>query len=153
VRRILIIVGGALVALGLLAAVLAFALPWASYRMRLRRGGWAEEDFFSVFEIRRGTWFVVALVLLMVLALAAAVGVERVRQVAGMAAPVVGLIAAALVVAVMQSQIGDQRIEVELGGLADARVRWAGGAVFGLAATPLLGFGAGLLSIGRTRGA
>jgi hypothetical protein len=148
-RRVLIIFGGVLTAFGVLAVIGAFARPWASYRIRLARGGW-NEGVFTIFDVRRGTWFIVALLMLLGIAGVAALGSGRARQIAGLVAPVVGLIAAALVVGIVQAQTGAATIQVGAGGRVQAEIAWASGAVFGLIATPLLGFGGALLAIGRT---
>src|SRR5687768_6543901 len=99
-RRLLTLLGSGLVVAGLLATLGALALPWLSYRLLARRLplNVEREGHLLVFDAPRGTWFLAVLGVLLVLVALAGLGSGRVRQVGGLAAPVVGLVAAVLVV-------------------------------------------------------
>jgi hypothetical protein len=152
-RRLLTATGAGLAVSGLPAALIALALPWGHYRVVGRRtiaGDVQRAGDISVFNAPRGTWFVVVLLVLAGLVAIAAFGVGRARQVAGLTAPVVGLIAAVLVVTTVESMTGTGRVSGLGLGEVTATVRSGVGGWFGLVAAALLSFGGGLLSLGRS---
>jgi hypothetical protein len=152
-RKLLIRIGAGLAVAGLLAALGALALPWGHYRVVGRRtiaGDVRRAGDMSVFDAPGGLWFVVVLLLLAGLVAVAAFGVGRARQVAGLTAPVIGLVAAVLVVTTVSGMTGTNN-SVALGiGEVSATVRAGVGGWFAVAAAALLCFGGGLLSLGRS---
>jgi cytosine/uracil/thiamine/allantoin permease len=150
-RQILVRIGVGLTTAGLLAALGAFVLPWLSYTLLARRlpAGVAREGSLSLFEVPRGKWFVAALVILMVLVALAAFGRGRARQVGGLAAPVVGLVAAALVVWTLTAS-GSGHVAAHLGlPRVNASVSGGAGGWLAVAAAAFLCFAGGLFSLGR----
>ena len=150
-RQILVRIGIGLTTAGVLAAFGALALPWLSYTLLARRlpAGVAREGTLSVLEAPRGKWFVAALVILTVLVALAAFARGRAGQVGGLAAPVVGLVAAALAVwtitasdsSVVAAVLGVRRVSATVSGGA--------GGWLAVAAAGFLCFAGGLLSLGR----
>jgi hypothetical protein len=148
-RRMLLVVGALLAVLGVFAAGASLATPWARGRPRGTaysrlvevQGDW------SIFSMSGGLWYVALVLGLAGLAGAAALSTGRLRMVAGIAAPILGLgVAIAVVALVGHFGPGNDVATAAVG--VDPRV--AVGAWFGLLAAPALGFGAGLLAIGRT---
>src|SRR6266545_2305630 len=130
-RRVLAAVGAVLGVLGLLAGAAALALPWARYRVRgnvFGAGGLSRDGAWQVYQLDLGEVYVVGLLLL------------------------AGLVTAMLVIYLVNRATVPH--QVQAAGFANLNVdpRAAAGAGFGLAATALLGFGAGLLALGRTPG-
>src|SRR6266540_2825719 len=148
-RRVLAAVGAVLGVLGLLAGAAALALPWARYRVRgnvFGAGGLSRDGAWQVYQLDLGEVYVVGLLLLAGLAGGSA------RTVTGIVAPILGLVTAMLVIYLVNRATVPH--QVQAAGFANLNVdpRAAAGAGFGLAATALLGFGAGLLALGRTPG-
>jgi hypothetical protein len=155
VRRVLATLGAVLGVLGLLAGAAALALPWARYRVRgnvFGAGGLARDGAWQVYQLDLGEVYVVALLLLAGLLAAGGLGGGRARTVTGIVAPILGLVTAMLVIYLVNRATVPH--QVQAAGFANLNVdpRAAAGAGFGLAATALLGFGAGLLALGRTPG-
>jgi hypothetical protein len=152
-RRVLAMMGAVLSVLGMLAGAAALALPWARYRVRgsvFGAGGLARDGAWQVYQLDFGQVYVVALLALAGLLAAGGLGGGLARTVAGIAAPILGLVTAMLVVYLVNRATTPH--EVEAAGFAHLNVdpRVAAGAGFGLAAAALLGFGAGLWALGRT---
>lgn len=150
-RRVLTMIGAGLVAAGLLAALGALVLPWASYRLlgRVLPGGVTRTGTLSVLDAPRGKWFLVVLAVLVVLVALAGFGTGRVRQVGGLTAPVVGLLAAVLVVTAVPD-VSAAHVAAALGlERVRAVVSGAAGGWFAVAASAFLCFGGGFLSLGR----
>jgi hypothetical protein len=153
VRRAFVIAGGVLSGLGLLAGAAALALPWARYRARgsvVGAGGLTRDGAWQVYQLDLGQVYVVALLVLAGLLAAGGLGAGTARKVSGIAAPILGFATALLVVYLVNRATAPH--EIEAAGFAHLRVdpRVAAGAGFGMAAAALLGFGAGLLAVGRT---
>jgi hypothetical protein len=153
-RRILFVIGAVLGALGVVASVASMALPYIRYRIRGsvafanvdvdRSGAW------WAFQLDRGQLVVAGLLVLGILLVAAWVGTGPLRAVAGVVAPILGLVCALLVVNVVNTTLAHPP-EMAAGFVRlNLRTAVAPGAGFGLAAAALLGFGAGLLALGRT---
>ncbi|SRR6266508_1245060 len=154
-RRVLAIVGAVLGVLGMAAGTAALAVPWARYRVRgtvVGAGGVAREGAWQVYQLDFGDLYLVALMVLAGLLGGATLGSGRTRTIAGVVAPILGLATAILVVVLVNRATVPH--QVQAAGFATLTVdpRVAAGAGFGLAAAALLGFGAGLLAIGRTPG-
>lgn len=152
-RRVLVMIGAVLSVLGLLAGAAALALPWVRYRARgsvVGAGGLAQEGAWQVYQLDLGQVYVVALLVLAGLLALGGLGASTARRVTGITAPILGFAAALLVVHLVNRATASH--EVEAAGFAHLKVdpRVAAGAGFGLAAAALLGFGAGLLAVGRT---
>jgi hypothetical protein len=154
-RRVLAIAGAVSGVLGMAAGTAALALPWARYRVRgnvIGAGGLSRDGVWQVYQLDFGNVFLVALFVLAGLLAAGALASGRARTVAGIVAPVLGLATAMLAIYLVNRATVPH--QVQAAGFANLTVdpRVAAGAGFGLAATALLGFGAGLLAIGRTPG-
>lgn len=154
-QRVLTVVGAWLAALGLLAILLALVLPWGHYRVvsRLVPGSnVSRSGDVSVFDAPRGILFVVVAALVVCLVALAGFGAGRARQIGGLVGPLVGLVAAVLAVTTVRALTGVEDASAAglsgYGGLT-VRMTTAAGGYFGLFASPLLGFGSGLLSLGR----
>jgi hypothetical protein len=151
-RRVLTMVGAGLAVAGLLAALGALALPWLTYRLLVRRlpAGVERDGHLRVFDAPHGTWFLVVLALLVVLVALAGFGTGAVRQIGGLIAPVVGLVAAVLVVTTVSTASGTD-VAAALGlQRVSANVSGGAGGWFAVAAAACLCFGGGLLSLGRS---
>jgi len=151
-RRVLAMVGAVLSALGLLAGTVALAVPWARYRIRgevVGAGGVARDGAWQVYQLDLGQVYVLALLVLAGLLAAAALGGRTGRAVAGVGAPILGLVTALLVVYLVNRATTPQVVEAFGFTRFNVDPRAAGGAAFGLAAAALLGFGGGLLAAGR----
>jgi hypothetical protein len=154
-RRVLGMLGALLGVLGLLAGAASLAMPWARYRVRgnvLGAGGLARDGSWYVYQLDLGEIYVVALLLLLGLLAAGGLGASRARKVAGIVAPILGLVAAMVAISLVNRATVPHQVQAT--GFANLNVdpRAAAGAGFGLAATALLGFGAALLALGRTPG-
>src|SRR6266511_3468791 len=154
-RRVLAAVGAVLGVLGLLAGAAALALPWARYRVRgnvFGAGGLSRDGAWQVYQLDLGEVYVVGLLLLAGLLAAGGLAGGSARTVTGIVAPILGLVTAMLVIYLVNRATVPH--QVQAAGFANLNVdpRAAAGAGFGLAATALLGFGAGLLALGRTPG-
>jgi hypothetical protein len=151
-RQVLMRLGAGLAAAGLLAALGALTLPWLSYRLlgrRLPAGVASREGTLSVLDAPRGTLFLILLSALVVLVALAGFGTGRARQVGGLAAPVVGLLAAALVVTTVTTASGTD-VAAALGlPRVNAAVSEGIGGWFAVTAAAFLCFAGGLLSLGR----
>jgi len=152
-RRMLMRSGAALAVAGLLAAAAAVALPWGRFRVLGRRtiaGDVAREGEISVFQAPGGRGYVVALVILIALVAMAAFGRGRARQVAGLVAPVVGLMAAAMVITTVQGMTGSGTAAALGLGRVRATITDGAGSWFAVAAAALLCFAGGILSLARS---
>jgi hypothetical protein len=152
-RRVLMRVGAGLAVAGLLAALAAFALPWGRYRLVGRRtlaGDVTRSGNISAFDAPGGAWYVGVLLLLAGLVALAWLGTGRVRQVAGLVAPVVGLMAAALAITTVQGMTGTGTVAALGLGQVRAVVSGAWGGWFAVSAAAMLGFAGGVLSLARS---
>jgi hypothetical protein len=87
-----------------------------------------------------GTGYVAVLLLLAGLVALAWLGTGRARHMAGLVAPVVGFIAAALAITTVQGMTGTGTAAALGLGQVRAAVNWASGGWFAVAAAALLGF-------------
>ena len=154
-RRLVACLGGTLVGLGFLAAMASLALPWARYRVSADAaavGSGAGDELGGsavVFQLDRGSWYVLCLFALFGLVVGAAVAQPRQARWAGLAAVVLGL-AGLLLVIDQANRLADSSISLSTGlARMDLLVTWLSGVWCGLAAAPMLGAGAGLLSVRR----
>jgi hypothetical protein len=152
VRRWAAYGGAALAAAGFVVAVVALALPWATYRVATDPPGGAEPVVRSggvaVFQLDRGIWYVLSLLILLGLLAGAATARGGIARAVGGAA--VLLTAVALVVAsglggAVSGAAGSSVAGVL--GAVDVRAETGPGIAYGLIAPPLLGLGAALLSV------
>jgi hypothetical protein len=139
---------------GLLAAVVSLAVPWGRYVIS---GSAADvpvrqDGPVAVYQLPYGTGYLVAIGLLAGLLAAAAFGTGRTPRAALTVAPVGGIVAALIVVAVA-AHVAAASSDVVAHGVAQLHVTGesAGGVWIGLAAGPLLGFGTGLVAWARDR--
>jgi hypothetical protein len=154
-RRLLAGLGGTLAGFGFLAALASLALPWARYRVSadaVAVGSGTGDDVAGsavVFQLDRGSWYVLCLFALFGLVVGAAVARPRPARWAGLAAVVLGL-AGLLLVVDQANRLTDSSISLTTGlARMDMLVTRLSGVWYGLAGAPLLGIGAGLLSVGR----
>src|SRR6266511_2087992 len=115
-------------------------------------GGLSRDGAWQVYQLDLGEVYVVGLLLLAGLLAAGGLAGGSARTVTGIVAPILGLVTAMLVIYLVNRATVPH--QVQAAGFANLNVdpRAAAGAGFGLAATSLLGFGAGLLALGRTPG-
>jgi hypothetical protein len=154
-RTPLAVVGALFAALGLLAAIASLAVPWARYRVRGSALGdlpVARQGSVAVYQISGGTWYLLAIGVLTGLLAVAAFGTGRTAGMALSLAPVAGILTA-LVVVTVANNVSAHAARIVAEGVASLQVTGeaAEGVLAGLAAGPLLGFGAGLLALGRRR--
>jgi hypothetical protein len=154
-RAPLAVAGALFAALGLLAAIASLAVPWGRYRVRGSALGdlpVARQGPVAVYQISGGTWYLLAIGVLAGLLAVAAFGTARTAGVVLSVAPVTGILTA-LVVVTVANNVGARAAGVVADGVASLQVTGeaAGGVWVGLAAGPLLGFGAALLALSRRR--
>ncbi|GAA1800704.1 hypothetical protein HC028_08780 [Planosporangium flavigriseum] len=145
------LLGGA----GLCAGIASLAVPWGRYRARgTVLGGQPAPDPVSaaVFQVPGGTWYLLALGLLAGLLAIAALDTGRAVKLALSVAPSLGIVTAVLVIA-LANGVATTAGRIDAIGLAGLEItgETAYGVWLGLAAGPLLGFGAGAVALGRRR--
>ena len=152
-RWIYLAVGVPLAAAGLGCAVVSLAVPWARYHVTGTAVGdrpIADDVPVAVFQVSGGTWYVLAVFALGGLLAGAALGGSRGRPAVAVVSSIGGLLTAFLVVLV-ENRIAASSGGVLATGLAEVHATAfdGPGLEFGLAAGPLLGFGAALIAAGR----
>jgi hypothetical protein len=152
VRRLLAILGGLLATAGFLAGLASLTQPWAGYRAQAAATGAAPQDVSGVvplLELDRGWWYLDALFALSGLLVGAAMAQPRPARWAGAAAALLGA-AGLLLVADLANTLSGGEHTVST-GLARVHVQMSSesGIWFALAAPPLLGLGAAMLSVRR----
>jgi hypothetical protein len=149
-RTLLVRLGATMAVAGLLTMIGSVLLPWARVRTRpLGLRGNDSAEGLSVLSLTGGVWFVGLALVLLALVGAAALGTGTGRKIAGLAAPVIGLVATIVTIAIGRELRPTLSALETIGPFSEARV--AGGAALALLASPLLGFAAGFLAIGRAR--
>jgi hypothetical protein len=152
-RWIYLALGVPLAAAGLGCAVVSLAVPWARYHVTGTAVGdrpIADDAPVAVFQVSGGTWYVLAVFALGGLLAGAALGGPRSRPAITVAASIGGLLTAFLVV-LIENRVAASSGGVLATGLAEVHAKAfdGPGIRFGLAAGPLLGFGAALVAAGR----
>jgi hypothetical protein len=154
-RGLLTATGTLVAGAGLLAAICSLAVPWGRYRVEGSALGnlpVAQDGPVAVFQVPGGTWYLLAMGALAGLLAMAALGTGRTRDAALTVAPTVGLLTVLIVVTV-GNLLGSRSADVVATGVAHLKVtgETGPGVWVGLVAGPLLGFGAGLVALGRRR--
>jgi hypothetical protein len=156
-RPLFAMAGSLLAGAGLLAGIASLAVPWGRYRVRgtVLDGRPAPESApLAVFQVPGGMWYLLALALLAGLLAIAALDTGRAADVALSLAPTLGIVTAVVVIA-LANGVASTAGSVDAIGFARFEVtgETAYGVWIGLAAGPLLGFGAGAVVLGRRRAA
>jgi hypothetical protein len=154
-RPLLTATGALLAGGGLLVGIASLAVPWGRYRVHgsaLNAQAIADPAPIAVFQVPGGTWYLLAVGLLAGLLAIAALDTGKATDVALTLAPTLGLLTIFVVVTVANG-LGRSTGGVMAPGFAQFQVagETAEGVWLGLAAGPLLGFGAGLVALGRRR--
>ena len=146
-RRKLVQIGALLAVSGLLTGIASIFVPWVQQLVVTGSGRRAQQrlDSLTVLNIKMGLWYVILLLILMAILGAAVLGTNQGRKLAGIAGPILSLVAASVVVSLITTFDGQL---AGPGRIVD--VGTSAGSWLALAAMPLLGFACGLIAIGRT---
>src|SRR5262249_49893038 len=139
------------------AAIGSLGVPWARYDVHadaVGAGPVSDQGPVAVYQLPGGNWYLLGVGILVTLLALAASGTGRAVGAALTIGPVAGIITALVVVAVA-NQAAARTADVVAAGVAHLHVtgETAGGVWVGLAAGPLLGFGAGMIALARRRAA
>ncbi|GAB3866492.1 hypothetical protein GCM10027610_118860 [Dactylosporangium cerinum] len=145
-QRKLVHIGGWLGVSGLLTGIASIFVPWVQQLVVTGSGRRPQRrlDSLTILNLEKGVWYVILLLTLIALLGAAAMGANQGRKVAGLAGPVLSLVTASIVVGLITTFDGQL---AGPGRIAD--VGTSAGSWLALVSMPLLGFGCGLLAIGR----
>jgi hypothetical protein len=153
-RRFLTVTGAVLAGAGLLVGIASLAVPWGRLRARgTAAGGSATGDGpVAVFQASGGSWYLLAVGVLVVLLAMATLGAGRAPDIALTVAPVAGILTALIAVTVANNIASSAGGVAAVGfGQVQVTAETAEGVSLGLLTGPLLGFGAGLLALARRR--
>jgi len=154
-RRYAVLGGAVLAAGGFVLGLVSLAVPWATYRVSADVPGTGDDlersGGIAVFQLDRGSWYVLVLFALLGLLGGAAGARGRAARAAGIAAVLLGVVGM-LVTTMLGNQVSSATVTSGVLGTVDLRAYPADGVTYGLVAMPLLALGAALLSV-RTPGA
>ena len=147
--RKLVHIGGWLALFGLLSGSASIFVPWLKLVVVTGSGRRAQSRFekITVLNLSMGLWYVLLLLTLVAIVGTAAMADGRGRKLAGVAGPILSVVTAGIVVAIITMAEGKPDGP---GRVVDTAV--AAGGWLAFAALPMLGFACGLIAIGRTRG-
>jgi hypothetical protein len=153
VRRLATAGGALLAAAGFVLGLVSLALPWAHYRVAADVTVEGAEDVertggIAVFQLDRGVWYVVIFLAVLGLLAGSAVGTGRTARVCGTAAALLA-VAGMVVTTLLMNDVAAAAVSQvsSVLGTIDLHTSAGAGTAYALAALPLLGVGAAVLSV------
>jgi hypothetical protein len=146
--RNLVYIGWGLALFGLLSGFASIFVPWLRLSVVVGSGRRAQNHLekVPVLNLSMGLWYVLLLLTLVAIVGTAAMGQSRGRNLAGVTGPILSVVTAGVVVAIITTTEGTTDGP---GRVVDTAV--AAGGWLGFASLPMLGFACGLIAIGRAR--
>jgi hypothetical protein len=155
-RKVATVGGGLVAGAGFVLALLALALPWATYRLAVDvpvgDAGLDHKGKLAVFQVDLGWWYVVMLFALLGLVAWTAVAKGAAARWAALAGLAFGVAGMALASA-LAGRLASTSVDTVVSGIAmiDVRAARASGVGYGVAAPLVLALGGALLSVRTQR--